>query len=68
MRFLIVDDDPACRELLRAILSPYADCDLAFDGSGTFDHPAEHLFGGASVPLGIGPNPSLTFPVQLRPL
>ena len=32
MKFLIVDDDPSCRELLRAILSPYADCDLAFDG------------------------------------
>ena len=32
MKFLIVDDDPACRNLLEALLSPYADCDLAVDG------------------------------------
>ena len=37
MRFLIVDDDPACRVLLRTILSPYADCDLAFDGTEGID-------------------------------
>jgi two-component system chemotaxis response regulator CheY len=37
VRFLIVDDDPACRELLKAILSPYAECDLAFDGSEAVD-------------------------------
>ncbi len=33
MRFLIVDDDPCCRLLLKAMLENYADCDLAFDGS-----------------------------------
>ncbi len=33
MRFLIVDDDPCCRLLLKAMLEGYADCDLAFDGS-----------------------------------
>ncbi|MBN2474790.1 MAG: response regulator [Pirellulales bacterium] len=32
MKFLIVDDNAPMRELLRAILSPYAHCDLAFDG------------------------------------
>ncbi len=32
MKFLIVDDDPACRELLKALLSRYAYCDLAVDG------------------------------------
>lgn len=37
MRFLIVDDDAACRELLRTILSPYGHCDLAFDGSEAID-------------------------------
>ena len=32
MRVLIVDDDAVCRELLKGILSPYARCDVAFDG------------------------------------
>ncbi len=32
MRFLVVDDDFSCRELLRAIVSPYGLCDLALDG------------------------------------
>jgi two-component system, chemotaxis family, chemotaxis protein CheY len=32
VKFLIVDDDRACRELLHAILAPYADCHLARDG------------------------------------
>ena len=32
MKFLIVDDDRACRELMHDILSPYATCHLAFDG------------------------------------
>jgi two-component system chemotaxis response regulator CheY len=32
MRFLIVDDDFYCRELLKAIFSPYGPCDLALDG------------------------------------
>ncbi len=37
MRFLIVDDDSLCRELLRVTLSPYARCDLAFDGTEAID-------------------------------
>ena len=37
MKFLIVDDDAACRELLRVILSPYGHCDLALDGSEAVD-------------------------------
>ena len=37
MRFLIVDDDPSCRDLFRRILSPYAECDLAADGCQAID-------------------------------
>ena len=37
MKFLIVDDDHACRELLRSILSPYGHCDLAYDGQEAID-------------------------------
>jgi two-component system, chemotaxis family, chemotaxis protein CheY len=37
VRFLIVDDDAVCRSLLKAILSPYARCDLAFDGGEAID-------------------------------
>jgi two-component system chemotaxis response regulator CheY len=33
MRFLIVDDDFYCCELLKAIFSPYGSSDFAFDGS-----------------------------------
>ena len=33
MRFLVVDDDFSCRELLKAIVSPFGSCDLALDGS-----------------------------------
>jgi two-component system chemotaxis response regulator CheY len=32
VRFLIVDDDHSCRDLLKKIVSPYGRCDLAFDG------------------------------------
>ncbi len=32
MRFLVVDDEPTSCELLRGFLSPYGNCDLAFDG------------------------------------
>lgn len=31
-RFLIVDDDITCRELLAILLSPYAQCDMAYNG------------------------------------
>lgn len=36
-RFLIVDDDRVCRELLKDFLSPYADCDMAYDGAEAVD-------------------------------
>lgn len=38
MRFLIVDDDLYCRELLKAIFSSYGSCDLAIDGSEALSH------------------------------
>ena len=31
-RFLIVDDDRLCRELLRGVLSRFGQCDVAYDG------------------------------------
>lgn len=31
-RFLIVDDDRVCRELLRDLVAPYGQCDVAHDG------------------------------------
>jgi two-component system chemotaxis response regulator CheY len=37
VKFLIVDDDPVSRELLRTILSHYGDCDMAFDGREATD-------------------------------
>jgi len=37
VKFLIVDDDPACRTLLKTVLEPYAECDLAFDGGEAID-------------------------------
>lgn len=36
-RFLIVDDDRVCRELLKDILTPHGDCDLAYDGREAVD-------------------------------
>jgi len=33
LRCLIVDDDRVCRELLRAMLTPYAECSFAYDGT-----------------------------------
>jgi len=37
VKILIVDDDRTCRELLRAILEPYARCDQAVDGAEAVD-------------------------------
>ena len=37
VRCLIVDDDRVCRELLRDMLDPVAECDFAFDGSEAVD-------------------------------
>jgi len=31
-RYLIVDDDRLCRELVRAVLAPYGQCSFAYDG------------------------------------
>ncbi len=31
-RFLVIDDDPAVRRLLKQYLSPYGQCDVAHDG------------------------------------
>jgi len=36
-RFLIVDDDRLCRELLRDILSKYGRCDFAYNGQEAID-------------------------------
>ena len=36
-RYLIVDDDRVCRELLADILRPYAQCDFAYDGAEAID-------------------------------
>ena len=36
-RYLIVDDDRVCRELLKAMLSPYGHCDFAYDGREAID-------------------------------
>ena len=32
VRFLIVDDENSCRELLAILLSRYGQCDMAHDG------------------------------------
>lgn len=37
LRCLVVDDDRVCRELLRDMLEPFADCDFAYDGSEAVD-------------------------------
>ncbi|MHB8898680.1 MAG: response regulator [Thermoguttaceae bacterium] len=37
VRCLIVDDDRVCRELLRDMLQPVAECDFAYDGSEAVD-------------------------------
>lgn len=36
-RYLIVDDDGVCRELLKDILSSHAQCDMAYDGLEAID-------------------------------
>jgi two-component system chemotaxis response regulator CheY len=37
LKFLIVDDDAVCRELLKDILSAHGECDLAYDGAEAID-------------------------------
>ena len=37
IRCLIVDDDRVCREVLRDMLDPVAECDFAYDGSEAVD-------------------------------
>lgn len=37
LRFLIVDDDLSCRELMKQLLSPYGQCDEARDGDEALD-------------------------------
>lgn len=37
MRFLIVDDDRVCRELIKAMLEPYGQCTFAVDGQEAID-------------------------------
>ena len=36
-RYLIVDDDRICREFLKAILSQFGECDMAYDGREALD-------------------------------
>lgn len=37
MKFLIVDDDPICRELLEETLRPFGQCDTVVDGDEAID-------------------------------
>ena len=46
MRFLIADDDVACRELMLDILSHYGDCDCATNGAEATDAYEEALNSG----------------------
>ncbi|MBN2474791.1 MAG: response regulator [Pirellulales bacterium] len=50
-RYLIVDDDRVCRELVSAILSPYGQCSFAHDGQEAFDAVRLALEDG--VPYGL---------------
>ncbi len=50
-RYLIVDDDPVCRELLKAILSQYGRCDVAYDGQEAVDAVRLALEDGAPYDL-----------------
>ncbi len=51
MRFLIVDDDSVCRELLRVVLTPYGRCDLAADGDKALEAVRASLEGGKPYDL-----------------
>lgn len=37
MKYLIVDDDPACRDLILGFLAPLGQCDIAVDGGEAVD-------------------------------
>ncbi|MCR4411218.1 MAG: response regulator [Thermoguttaceae bacterium] len=50
-RYLIVDDDPVCRELLKEILSHYGRCDVAYDGREAVDAVRLALDDGAPYDL-----------------
>jgi len=61
----LTSGDPAASVSVAGGLSGgMLDAWLDFDGNGAFDHPAEHLWGGASHALVAGPN-SLTFAVPV---
>ncbi len=50
-RYLIVDDDRVCRELLGDTLKPYAQCDFAYDGAEAIDAVRLALEDGAHYDL-----------------
>jgi two-component system chemotaxis response regulator CheY len=50
-RYLIVDDDPVCRQLLKEILSHYGRCDVAYDGQEAVDAVRLALDDGAPYDL-----------------
>jgi two-component system chemotaxis response regulator CheY len=50
-RFLVVDDDRVCRELLKEMLSPYGHCDFAHDGAEAADALRLALEDGAPYDL-----------------
>ena len=50
-RYLIVDDDAVCRELLKDILSVHGECDLAYDGAEAIDAVRLALEDGAPYDL-----------------
>jgi two-component system chemotaxis response regulator CheY len=50
-RYLIVDDDAVCRELLKDMLAPYGQCDFAYDGAEAIEAVRLALEDGA--PYGL---------------
>ena len=58
----LISGDPATVTMDGGLSGGMLDAWIDFNGNGTFDHPAEHLWGGTSQALISGSN-NLTFPV-----